>query len=318
VRHRLLIVLGLPALLAGIAATAQPAGAAPTDRKGLERQLDKQNEEADQVVEAYLQKKLALDTARRSADGLRTRMRSTEVERARLQVQVDRIGAGVYMQGPGAGMIAVFDTKDPARAIQGMEALTVLSRRTDDLLAQYKTVDQSLEALAAELGQTEKTLRTELAKLGDEKSKVEGAVSRTEDLLRRLSAREQARRGVPGVYSGPLPPVSGRAGVAVSFALAQVGKPYQWGADGPGSYDCSGLTMSAWAAAGVSLPHSSSAQLGAGRVIPMSARQPGDLIYRPGHITMYIGNGKQVAATHTGDFVRVQDAQAGTYVRVVG
>ena len=304
-------------VLAGVVVVAQPAGAAPTDRRGLQRQLDKLNEEADQVVEAYLQKKLALDGAKREEAGLRARMQATQADRTSLQSQVDRIGASVYMQGPGAGMIAVFDTKNPAQAIQSMETLTVITGRNKDLLAQYEVVNQSLEALHAELAQSERKLAAELARLAEDKSKVEGAVSRTEDLLRRMRAREQARRGIPS-FSGPIPSVSGRAGIAVRYALAQVGKPYQWGADGPGSYDCSGLVMAAWRAAGVSLPHSSSAQLGAGRIIPSSAAVPGDLIYAPGHITMYIGGGKQVAATHTGDFVRVQPAQAGTFVRVVG
>jgi cell wall-associated NlpC family hydrolase len=98
------------------------------------------------------------------------------------------------------------------------------------------------------------------------------------------------------------------AQAAVNTALAQQGKPYVWGGAGPNSFDCSGLTQYAYAAAGVSLPHSSSMQATVG--IPVSRAQllPGDLIffYSPiGHVGMYIGNGLMVHAPTTGDVVKV-------------
>jgi cell wall-associated NlpC family hydrolase len=96
-------------------------------------------------------------------------------------------------------------------------------------------------------------------------------------------------------------PVSGRAAAAVQFALAQVGKPYVYGGAGPDSYDCSGLTMAAWARAGVSLPHGARAQLAGGTPISTSQLQPGDLItyYSPiQHIGMYIGGGRIVHAAN--------------------
>jgi len=98
------------------------------------------------------------------------------------------------------------------------------------------------------------------------------------------------------------------AQTAVNFALAQVGKPYVYDASGPGSYDCSGLTMASWAAAGVKLPHNAAAQYGYGTHIAESALQPGDLLfmYHPiGHVTIYIGNGLMVSAPEPGDHVKV-------------
>ena len=102
---------------------------------------------------------------------------------------------------------------------------------------------------------------------------------------------------------------SGSAAAVVAYARAQVGKPYCYGGSGPGCFDCSGLTMMAWRQAGVSLPHSSSAQYNVGRRISASELQPGDLIfyYSPiSHVSVYIGNGQRISATHTGDYVRVQ------------
>lgn len=107
--------------------------------------------------------------------------------------------------------------------------------------------------------------------------------------------------------------VSVRAGSAaaqraVQFALAQVGKPYVFGAAGPGAYDCSGLTMAAWSQGGVSIPHLASAQYNYGKHVGANQLQPGDLVflYNPiGHVSMYIGNGMLVSAPQPGESVKI-------------
>ena len=112
------------------------------------------------------------------------------------------------------------------------------------------------------------------------------------------SARRQS-------YSGP---ASGRATVAIRTAYAQLGDPYRWGGTGPSSFDCSGLTSFAWRAAGVSLPHSSSAQYGSGRKVSRSDLRPGDLVffYSPiSHVGIYIGGGRMIDAPYPGTSVRI-------------
>ncbi|GAA1580800.1 C40 family peptidase [Kribbella sancticallisti] len=104
---------------------------------------------------------------------------------------------------------------------------------------------------------------------------------------------------------------SGRAKVAVAYALDQIGDPYLWAAAGPDSYDCSGLTMAAWGKAGVSLSHSSKAQYNEGRRVGRAELQPGDLLfyYTPiSHVSMYIGNGKAVHASRPGKPVKIDPA----------
>ena len=110
------------------------------------------------------------------------------------------------------------------------------------------------------------------------------------------------------------PPQPGNARVAVDFAYAQLGEPYVWGGAGPDSWDCSGLVMGAWAAAGVTLPHYSVSQYYATTPIPYSALRPGDIIFfasNPSdpntifHEAMYIGNGQEIQAPHTGDVVKI-------------
>ena len=102
---------------------------------------------------------------------------------------------------------------------------------------------------------------------------------------------------------------------ASQFALAQVGKPYVFGAAGPGAYDCSGLTMAAWRAAGVSLPHSAADQYNYGHHVSRDQLEPGDLIffYQPiGHVTIYIGNGMMVSAPTEGEPVVGRPADASS------
>lgn len=103
-------------------------------------------------------------------------------------------------------------------------------------------------------------------------------------------------------------PASGRASTAINYAMAQLGDPYVWGAEGPNSFDCSGLTLAAWGKAGVSLSHSSRAQINEGRRVSKSQLQPGDLVffYSPiSHVGMYIGNGKMVHASRPGKPVKI-------------
>ena len=110
------------------------------------------------------------------------------------------------------------------------------------------------------------------------------------------------------VAAAPAPAPNHAAQVAVDTALAQVGDPYVWGAAGPNAFDCSGLTQYAYKAAGVSLPHSSSAQSTIGTAVSKADLKPGDLVffYSPiSHVGMYIGNGQIVNAPTAGDVVKI-------------
>ena len=117
--------------------------------------------------------------------------------------------------------------------------------------------------------------------------------------------------------------MTGSAAVAVQTALDQVGDAYVYGAAGPDAFDCSGLTMYAWAAAGVSLSHSSSIQSGQGLPVSVSDVQPGDLVfyYSPvSHVGMYIGNGMIVHAPNPSSTVEVvpMNLMPVSWVRRVG
>jgi cell wall-associated NlpC family hydrolase len=117
----------------------------------------------------------------------------------------------------------------------------------------------------------------------------------------------------PATIAAPVAAPTAAAQVAVNTAMAQIGKPYVWGATGPNAYDCSGLTSSAYRAAGVSIPRTSRAQSTAGVPVSRADLKPGDLIffYSPvGHVGMYIGNGQMVHSSTYGQPVSVVDVDS--------
>ena len=110
--------------------------------------------------------------------------------------------------------------------------------------------------------------------------------------------------------------VSGNAATAVAYAKAQLGKPYAWGATGPNAYDCSGLVMRAWQAAGVQLPRTTYQQVNTGHHITRTQLRPGDLIFTNdnGHVQLYIGAGQVIEAPHTGAQIRISPLPPATQV----
>jgi peptidoglycan DL-endopeptidase CwlO len=288
--------------------------ATPSTPSRLEEQLDQLNREADQLVEQYNQSNEALERIQRSLKTLRTQARGAEADLRRLQTVLGARASAAYVQGAGSAVAAVLGSDDPAAAIARVQVLDLLAAHDGDLMDQLGVAGKALAARQRDLAGAEKAQAAEVKRLAAKKAEVERAADRTRALLARM--RTPARPEPPASPAGPVaPPPSGGGGggggasAVVAYARAQVGKPYCYGGSGPGCFDCSGLTMMAWQQAGVSLPHSSAAQYSVGRRISASELQPGDLIfyYSPiSHVSVYIGGGQRISATHTGDYVRVQ------------
>jgi cell wall-associated NlpC family hydrolase len=291
------------------------ASATPATSTRLEDQLDRQNREADALVEQYNQSNEALKKIRRSLKGLRAEASGAQDDLRKLQVTLGARASAAYTQGAGSAVAAVLGSDDPAAAIARVQVLDLLAAHDGDLMDQLGVAGQAFDERQRNLVAAEKAQAAEVERLAAKKAEVERAADKTRALLARMRAAD--RPAAPGAPSSPVAPPpsggggggSGSAAAAVAYARAQVGKPYCYGGSGPGCFDCSGLTMMAWAQAGVSLPHSSASQYNVGRRISASELQPGDLIfyYSPiSHVSIYIGGGQRISATHTGDYVRVQ------------
>jgi cell wall-associated NlpC family hydrolase len=199
---------------------------------------------------------------------------------------------------------------DPDTFIAQMTTLSQYNAQqagiVNDLAVQVGRLEERQRTAQRELDTIARS-RTELAR---EKYAIDKRMSEAKALLGRLKDERQQRVSRSGsrLPVSSAAPASGRAAAAVSYAMAQVGDAYVFGAAGPSAFDCSGLTMMAWAQAGVALPHSSSGQMGYGTPVSLSALQPGDLIfyYSPvSHVGMYIGNGMIVNAENPSVGVRV-------------
>jgi peptidoglycan DL-endopeptidase CwlO len=204
-------------------------------------------------------------------------------------------------------------------------------RIVDSISASKRAIEQANATQARLLS----NVKGEIATLVQQEQRRRDAAARASFLARLAQARTQAAannngsggrvhaRGggsvspnSVGFGNAPgIPAPSPKAQIAINYALAQVGKPYRYAGVGPDAFDCSGLTMMAWAQAGVYMPHASSGQYAMFPHVPFAQIQPGDLIVwgvnGDQHVAMYLGNGMQVAATHTGDYVRVQPVYGG-------
>ncbi|HVF04201.1 MAG TPA: C40 family peptidase [Frankiaceae bacterium] len=173
--------------------------------------------------------------------------------------------------------------------------------------------------------------RERLAREAAERRAAQVAAAR--ERARELAAAEAARkaeiaRRASRVRPAPAPVAppaysevgAERASIAVQEAYRQLGKPYRWGAEGPDSFDCSGLSKWAWAKAGVSLPHYSRAQYQEGRHVSRGELRPGDLVFFGNpihHLGIYVGNGQMIHAPQTGDVVKVSSMDRRDYTGAV-
>jgi peptidoglycan DL-endopeptidase CwlO len=246
--------------------------------------------------------------------------------------QLRAIAQTGYTADNQSRMAAFLTSESATELVQQMTTLDVIAAHTDEVIAEVAVLQDRAEAAQLAADQAAATAEAGLAELQAQQAEVQQRVEAYQADFARLSAAEQATvtrslsgpaLGVPSPDELPLAPGSAAA-TAVTTALAQVGDPYVWGAAGPDGFDCSGLTMYAYAAAGVSLPHSSRSQSQLGREVSRSELQPGDIVYfysPVSHVGLYIGNGMMVHARTFGQPVAVTSVDQSGYRgarRIVG
>jgi peptidoglycan DL-endopeptidase CwlO len=235
--------------------------------------------------------------------------------------------------GKTQSRVAAFLTSDSAaELVQQMTTLDMIATHTNLIITEVAAAQAAAAEAKAAADHAAATAKAGLAELEKQKAEVQKRIAEYDRIYARLTADQQATvnnslagpaLAAPAIDSLPLAPGSAAA-VAVKTALAQVGDRYVWGTSGPDTFDCSGLTSYAYAAAGVALPHSSAAQAALGRAVGRAELQPGDLVYfySPiSHIGMYIGNGMMVHARTSGRPVAVTSVDMNGYRgarRIVG
>lgn len=200
---------------------------------------------------------------------------------------------------------------------EASESLETLTRTQSSLKTSKADVQRKLATARDLLSKLTTEEKARLAAI--ERQKQEEAQRKADELARQQAAdaerrRQEAAQGTgTSTGSGSASGTSGstastaKADKALAFARAQVGKPYVWGASGPGSYDCSGLTQAAWKAAGVTLPRTTWDQVKAGTTVSVNSAQPGDLVFfydDISHVGIYIGDGMMIHAPKPGAYVR--------------
>ncbi|MFF9147096.1 NlpC/P60 family protein [Streptomyces sp. NPDC014861] len=308
-------------------------------------EIDRLYQEAEAATERYNGAKEQATAARTSFDALRDEAaRRTE----RLNTARRSLGAVATAQYRSGGLdpaVQLALTSDPD---QYLRRAALAEKAGDRQAATVTAVRRELAALAqlrAESAGRLTALRGHETELRRQKATVLGRLTAARELLARLTAEERARYeaavaarsgpsaptyatarpgtpGTPGTgttapaaradrASGdrlPVTAATSHASAALSFARAQIGKPYIWGATGPAGYDCSGLTQAAWRAAGVSLPRTTYTQINAGRRVSRSELAPGDLVFfysGISHVGLYIGGGQMIHAPRPGAPIRI-------------
>jgi cell wall-associated NlpC family hydrolase len=334
------------ALAAALPSSAAFAAKTSTASQATQAQAkaDALGVQADRAVEAYDAAQTKLTTA-----SAQLRAQQAAVAKAKQQLDEARVGiralaAAEYEGGSLNSSISYLLSDDPEALLRKAEMLSQVNRAQTANLTRVVNADRLVESaqtsaeqalaaqkaaaakVAASKAAVEKALKAQQAVLASLQTQVRqqqaaaAAAQRAAELTQQAASRGTARSNIVtprreapvsgGTSSHAAPPAaSGNAAAALAYAYAQLGKPYRWGGAGPSSFDCSGLAMRAWGAAGVSLSHSAAAQQHEGKRVSLSALQPGDLVFwgSPAyHVGIYVGGGRILDAPHTGTVVQIQ------------
>lgn len=229
-------------------AVAEPRPTIPQARA----KLAKLNDQAGKVVDRYNLANERWKKAKKHYDELNKVYDRQRESVDALRRNLVTVAVSTYQAGGLSGGAGLISSADPRALLSGMAAVDQISAGHAESLRAFDTAAQTLKL---QHGKAKDAL-TEADKARDtlakEKTKTKRLIAEQTKLLRRLGAFRAGDPNSTGVtYNGS---ASGNARTALQFAYAQIGKPYQWGGEGPGSYDCSGLTQTAWRNAGVSIP----------------------------------------------------------------
>jgi cell wall-associated NlpC family hydrolase len=321
------LAVGLLVSVCGVAAaTPQPTIAQ------VQHRLSQLNTQADRVGQQYDEVQQELASASQRLALVNHEAARYEVQFQAMRKSIAQIAATAYEEGNMTSPAALLTSGDPQQILNQSSILLELSANNSAAMNQFLAAARQLNGAQQAARRVEAGMLELRKNLSNRKQSLNTLRAQEETLLAQLTPVQRAAAtpggststgtgtgtgGGSGSGSGSTQykgPTSTQAEKAVSFAYAQIGKPYVWGATGPDSFDCSGLTQASWAYAGVSIPRISYDQMSSLPSVSTSALEPGDILGFAGnsHVGIYVGNGYLIDAPQTGSDVE-KVALAGWY-----
>jgi len=212
-----------------------------------------------------------------------------------------------HMDSPLGPTVSLMGSKNPTEFLDGLGAVQALNSSQAEQLEEFSELSEQLKARRDQLKERKAALDVDAKHIDQKRKEVEARHQEAKKLFSKLSTLEQAKFMDSDTDLNFEVEAFGRTKKAIDFAIAQLGDAYVYGGTGPSGWDCSGLVMKSFAAAGVSLPRVVGPQMSAVRHVSMDALQPGDLVAYGdmSHIGIYLGRGKVVHAPHPGRSVEI-------------
>ncbi|NEB81255.1 NlpC/P60 family protein [Streptomyces sp. SID14478] len=283
----------------------------------VKAKVDKLYQEAEVSTEKYNGAKEKARKAQKEVDSLQDEAsRRTEALNSQRR-QLGSVAAAQYRDGGVDPSVALLLSSTPDRYLDEASLTDRVGTRQAATITRVRKELREIDQLHTQADGSLSELRGKQQELQRQKKTVTKKLGEARQLLDRLDPADRSRVTDPATddrasRSAPRDEVgkatNSRAAAAISYAQNALGSPYVWGATGPNAFDCSGLTQAAYRAAGVSLPRTTYAQINAGRRIPRSQLQPGDLVFfysGISHVGLYIGNGQMIHAPNPSAPVRV-------------
>ncbi|ALM42183.1 cell wall-associated hydrolase, invasion-associated protein [Streptomyces sp. FR-008] len=314
---------------AAVALTSQTAHADPKPSKTeVKAEVDKLYEEAEKASEKYNGAKEKQDKLEGQIGNLQDKVARGQEELNELRQALGSAASAQYRTGGIDPSLQLFLSADPDDYLDKASALDQLSSKQAEGVKKIQAKQRDLAQQRQEAQAKLQDLSDTRKELGDKKKKVQGKLADAQKLLNSLTAAERAelqqeeerasRSAGDRVELGDAVPASNRGAAALAAAKSKVGTPYVWGATGPNSFDCSGLTSWAFAQAGYTIPRMSQDQANAGtRIGSQSALKPGDLVIFYSdlhHVGFYAGNGQVLHAPKPGANVRYESINNMPYM----
>jgi peptidoglycan DL-endopeptidase CwlO len=300
---RLLRALILGAVAVAVVAPATSANAAPS-ASDLQQQINQSSSALEKIVEQYDGVGEQLKATQAQADALNAKMAPLQSNLDAAYANVGQIAVRAYKDGGMSPMMALLSDGSSEGLLEELNSLNQVAHAQQNDITTYSRAKSQFDGQKKQLDDLLAKQHADQQNLASQKTKIEG------DLANLMALRKQAY----GSSTAPapakptsIPNIAGSAGTAVRYAYNAIGKPYVYAASGPNSYDCSGLTMAAWAAAGKSLPHNAAMQWNVVAHISSSQLQPGDLVFYSslGHVAIYVGGGQVIHAPQPGESVKL-------------